>query len=91
MVYVGDGKGSESLNGFLLRITHSKAKISTVAMDMSKAYISWVEEILPNAQKVFDHFHVIKLMNDKLGKIRRRTAKEVNEEQKTLIKNQRTY
>ena len=29
-------------------------------MDMSKAYISWVDENLSNAQKVFDHFHVIK-------------------------------
>ena len=89
VLHVGDGKNSESLNGFLLRLTHSKAKISTVAMDMSKAYISWVEKNLPNAQKVFDHFHVIKLMNDKLDKIRRRTAKEVDEEQKTLLKNQR--
>jgi transposase len=56
---------------------------------MSKAYISWVYENLPNAQKVFDHFHVIKLMNDKLDKIRRRTAKEFDEEQKDLLKNQR--
>ena len=55
---------------------------------MSKAYISWVDENLPNAQKVFDHFHVIKLMNDKLDKIRRRTAKEFDEEQKDLLKNQ---
>ena len=50
-------------------------------MDMSKAYISWVDENLPNAQKVFDHFHVIKIMNDKLDKIRRRTPKELDEEQ----------
>ena len=56
---------------------------------MSKAYISWADENLPNAQKVFDHFHVIKLMNDKLDKIRRRTAKELDEEQKSLLKNQR--
>ena len=58
-------------------------------MDMSKAYISWVDENLPNAQKVFDHFHVIKIMNDKLDKIRRRTPKELDEEQKDLLKNQR--
>ena len=57
VLHAGDGKGSESLNGFL-RFKHSKAKISTVAMGMSKAYISWVDENLPNAQKIFDHFHV---------------------------------
>ena len=89
VLHAGDGKCPESLNGFLLRLKHSKAKISTVAMDMSKAYISWLDENLPNAQKVFDHFHVIKIMNDKLDKIRRRTAKELDEEQKDLLKNQR--
>ena len=89
VLYVGRGKGAKSLDRFGKRLRHSKCNVKAIAMDMSKAYISWVEENLPNAQKVFDHFHVIKLMNDKLDKIRRRTAKEVDEEQKTLLKNQR--
>ncbi len=89
VLYVGDGKGTESLNMFGLKLKHSKAKISTMAMDMSKAYVSWVKENLPDAQIVFDHFHVIKLMNDKLDKIRRRTVRGLDEEQKALLKNQR--
>jgi len=35
-------------------------------MGMSPAYISAVTENLPEARIVFDHFHVIKMFNDKL-------------------------
>lgn len=89
VLYIGRGKGAKSLDGFGKRLRHSKCKIKAVAMDMSKAYISWIKENLPDAQIVFDHFHVIKLMNDKLDKIRRRTVRELDEEQKSLLKNQR--
>jgi transposase len=89
VLYVGNGKGIESLASFTLRLKRSKAVITTVAMDMSKAYVSWVKDKLPNATIVFDHFHVIKLMNEKLDKVRRRTALELDEEHRKLLKNQR--
>jgi len=89
VLYVGDGKGTESLNIFGIKLKHSKAKITTIAMDMSKAYISWVKENLSGALMVFDHFHVVKLMNEKVDKVRRRTAREIDEEQRALLKNQR--
>jgi len=38
---------------------------------MSPAYISAVTSHLPNAAIVFDHFHVIKLFNDRLSELRR--------------------
>ena len=38
---------------------------------MSAAFISSVLDNCPNAIHVFDHFHVVKLMNDKLDDIRR--------------------
>jgi len=41
-------------------------------MDMGRPYISWAEKTLPEAEIVFDHFHVVKMMNDKLDGIRRR-------------------
>jgi len=89
VLYVGAGKGSDSLAIFAKRLRHSKAKITAIAMDMSKAYISWVKKNLPAAMMVFDHFHVIKLMNEKLDKIRRRTSASLDEQQKKLLKNQR--
>lgn len=86
---VGSGKGSKSLDNFAKRLRHSKAKITAIAMDMSKAYVSWAQKNLPNAVIVFDHFHVIKLMNEKLDKVRRRITARLDEEQRKLLKNQR--
>ena len=45
--------------------------ISKACIDMSPAYISGVEEHLPNAAIVHDKFHVVKLVNDALDLVRR--------------------
>ncbi len=50
-------------------------KITDAAIDMSKAFIKGVKEQFPNAMVTFDPFHVIKLMNDKLAKIRAEEAR----------------
>jgi transposase len=71
VVFVGDGKGSEALAPFWTKLKRSRAKIKAVAIDMSPAYISAVMENLPQATMVFDHFHVIKLFNEKLSEFRR--------------------
>lgn len=71
VVFVGDGKGSAALEPFWKRLRAARAKIKAVATDMSLAYILAVREHLPGAVHVFDHFHVIKLFNDKLRDFRR--------------------
>lgn len=68
VVYLGDGK---ALLPFWRRLRRAKAKIEAVAIDMGPAYIAAVKEHLPDATIVFDHFHVIKLMNDKISAFRR--------------------
>ncbi len=72
LVFVGDGKGSEALEPFWARLRrYRKVKIGAVAMDMSPAYIRAVRENLKKAVIVFDHFHVIKMMNEKISDFRR--------------------
>ena len=71
VVFVGDGKGVEALEPFWRRVRRCRAKIKAVATDMSKAYIRAVRDHLPRAIHVFDHFHVIKLFNEKLSAFRR--------------------
>ena len=83
VIHVGDGKGVSALEGALSKLNASKLQV--VAMDMANAYSSWFKEHFPKAQIVFDHFHVIKLMNDRLDKVRRRvTAKLDSTERKHL-------
>jgi len=79
VVFVGDGKGADALKPFWKRLKSSKAKIQAVATDMSPAYISAVQKHLPNARLVFDRFHVMKLMNEKLTELRRQLYREAKD------------
>jgi transposase len=79
VVFVGDGKGADALLPFWKRLRPSGAKIEAVAMDMSAAYRSAVSTHLPKAKIVFDHFHVIKLFNEKLSDLRRALHREATD------------
>ena len=80
VVFVGDGKGVDSLKPFWLRVRRARAKIVAVATDMSKAYIRAVRDNLPKAVHVFDHFHVVKLFNEKLTAFRRELYRQLSSE-----------
>ena len=71
IVYVCDGHGKESLEGFWKKLGKNKDKIKAVCTDLSAAYTNSVTEHLPKASLVVDHFHVVKLMNEKLDQLRR--------------------
>jgi transposase len=79
VVFVGDGKGADALKPFWKRLRPSKARIEAVAMDMSAAYRSAVSAHLPGAKIVFDHFHVVKLFNEKLSDLRRAVYREATD------------
>ena len=89
VVFVGDGKGGDALRPFWKRLRRCKAKIEAVAMDMSPAYRDAVSTYLPEAMIVFDHFHVIKLFNDKLSDLRRSLYHEARADQKKVLKGSR--
>lgn len=80
VVFVGDGKGAEALEPFWKQLKRAQAAIEAVAMDMSPAYISAVLTHLPAAVLVFDHFHIIKLFNEKLSDLRRDLYREATEQ-----------
>lgn len=84
VLHVDQGKDGNALKDFLLRLRRSKAEIEVVVMDMGKAFIHWVKEHHPSAQIVFDHFHVIKLMNEKLDLVRRRIAEKLDAEERAI-------
>ena len=90
VVFVSEGKSADSLLPFWRRLRSSRAQIKAVAMDMSAAYIGAVRDYLPDAQIVFDHFHVIKLMNEKLSDLRREMYREaVDKLHKDVLKGTR--
>jgi transposase len=90
VVFFGDDKGTEALLPFWKRLNHSQAMVEAVAIDMSPAYMSAVMSHLPKAAVVFDHFHVVKLFNDKLSDLRRDLYHEAKDQlQKDVLKGTR--
>lgn len=90
VVYIGKGKGADSLDDFWKKLKASHARIRAVATDLSPAYILAVSENLPEAVHVFDRFHVVKLFNDKLSDLRRQVQNAAETvEQKQVLKGTR--
>jgi transposase len=90
VVFVGDGKGVEALEPFWKRLRRARAKIKAVATDMSSAYIRAVRDNLPKAVHVFDHFHVVKLFNEKLSAFRRELYHQASsKEERQILKGTR--
>ena len=79
VVYIGDGKGADSLEAFWRKLKAAHAAVEAVAIDMSPAFIQAVSSNLTKAAIVFDHFHIIKLFNDKLSKLRRLVYNETTD------------
>lgn len=78
VVFVGRGKGAETLKPFWRRLKSARAQVRAVATDFSAAYITAVLRNLPHARLVFDRFHVVKLVNEKLTALRRELAREAD-------------
>jgi transposase len=87
VVFVGNGRGADALEPFWRRLRASRANVKAVAVDMSPAYTAAVRDNLPDAVLVYDHFHIIKLYNEKLTALRRDLYREAIEGlQKDVLK-----
>lgn len=90
ILFVGKGKGEAALKPFWKRLKASRAKVEAAATDMSSAFYAAVQKNLPNATLVFDRFHIVKLMNEKLSQLRRDLQREAEENlQKDVLKGTR--
>jgi len=65
-------------------------EVTTISMDMWKAFISITKEALPQAEIVHDRFHLVKYLNEAIDKVRRREVKqyeELKDSRYALLKN----
>ena len=78
--WVAEGRDRDSLVGYYQQLDERQlAGIEAVAMDMWPAYISATLSELPRAHDkiVFDRFHIMKMMNEALDKVRRQEAERL--------------
>ncbi len=89
VLFVGKGKAGDALKPLKSRLHRRAKQIEVVAIDMSNAYAAWLKEVLPDTDIVYVHFHVIKLMNERMDTLRRSTMNKLEEEQKKALKGKR--
>lgn len=89
ILWVARGRGGDSLTKFWRALRQARAKVKAVACDMSAAYWSAVLKNLPRAALVFDRFHLVKLVNEKLDELRRALVREAAGPLKKSIKGTR--
>jgi len=74
VIFATEGKDAATVERFSQDLAAHQGdpkKVEEVCCDMSPAFINGVEQHLPNAQFTFDKFHVIKIINDAVDKVRR--------------------
>ena len=91
VLFVGKGKKGECLDPFAKKLHEAKALLKYVAVDLAPSFTSWIKSNFPHATIVYDHFHVIKLMNDKVSNIRRRLMSSLEDEDKSELKGMRWH
>jgi len=75
VLYVGNGKGEEGLNGFWEWLgPEGCRRIKAVSMDMGQSYQNSTRRYCPDADLIFDPFHLMKMLNKAVDEVRRQEA-----------------
>lgn len=88
VVWVGAGKGSETLELFLKTklSEYQRTKIRFACCDMSKAYISTIEKKLNKTTLVIDRFHIVKALNAAMDEVRKQEWRKVSKAKRLALK-----
>lgn len=87
LIWVEVGRTAEVFSGFLKQLPEETAiNIEAIAMDMGPSYQKSVRDCLPNADIVFDRFHVMQNYNKALGNQRRVEFRKADKCGKDLLK-----
>jgi len=73
-IFITEGKDNTTVERFAEDFEVHKGKvdhIKNVSCDMSPAFIKGVKEYLPKAQITFDKFHILKIINEAVNKVRK--------------------
>ena len=87
VVWMGEGRQIETLDGFFRNMPETvRNGIRAVALDMWDPYINAVKRWCPDADIVFDLFHVVKAFNKVIDDIRNEEFRKSDREGRALLK-----
>lgn len=96
-IFVTEGKSNEAVKAFAKDLKEHKGdakNIKNVSCDMSPAFIKGITENFPNAEIVFDKFHIIKLINEAVDQVRKQEVKKnpiLKDTKYVFLKNQENF
>ena len=87
VAWMAEGKSSDTLRKFFNELGPKGCrKLQMVTMDMSEAYKKAVTEHAPQADIVYDRFHVVKLLLEAIDEIRRDEVRRMKEQDSVAAK-----
>jgi transposase len=90
VLYVAEDRKRESLDGFWGTLTEDQLKgIEAVAMDMWDPYVNSAGEHVPDAEIVFDKFHIAQYLGKAVDEVRRKENKALRAEGDDRLKGTR--
>lgn len=96
VIHATEGKGKQCMQSIarhLIKKGAAPEQIEQLSMDLSPAFIAGAAESFPNASITFDRFHVVKLLNEAMNKVRIDERKEhaaLKNHKYTFLKNKAT-
>jgi transposase len=95
VIHVCEGKGKETLQSIQQHLESKGVlaeQITQLSMDLSPSFIAGAAASFPSAEITFDRFHVVKLLNEAMDKVRKAERKEHDElkgHKYTFLKNRK--
>jgi transposase len=91
LLWVGDDRTEEAVRPFFtkemgMRRCHT---LRVVCMDMWAPYVNLVREHAPNAQILFDRFHIVKHLNEAVEEVRRSEMRRLSLKERVVFKRSR--
>lgn len=89
IIHAVEGRNEEALRPFLKLLSKKAKHLKGIGIDMSAAYSSSIKLHLPQVSIIFDRFHVTKLLNNTIDKIRRNEYANCQNKGLRVLKGQR--
>ena len=90
LLHMAEGKKKESLESFFEKLTEAqRAGIVAVGIDRAASYQSAVETWLPNADIVYDRFHLVANVSPAVDEVRRGLCRQADKAEGKVLKGKR--
>ena len=89
IIHAVEGRNEEALRPFLKLLSKKAKRLKGIGIDMSAAYSSSIKQHLPHVSIIFDRFHITKLLNNTIDKIRRSEYANCQNKGLRVLKGQR--